>query len=112
MSDMAEVIRLHSKFGRDEKGQNCRYCGYHYGNNAGRELHEQAAFHIAAALSAAGFGPVQEAREVAWERCIDHVLVSCTHVTATAEAWRHERLTSDLNEVKAANPYRLEDLDK
>ena len=92
MSDMADIIR-----------DAVEWTPYWTDDPA---THQDPYQNAAAALSAAGFGPVQAAQKAAWERCIDHVLVSCTYVTATAELWRHKRLVSDLNEVKAANPYQ------
>lgn len=94
MNDMADVLVVHQR----QNASSC-LCGW-------SELGKSHPAHQAASLSAAGVGPVREAQEGAWERCIDHVLVSCTYVTATAALWRHKRLISDLNEVKAANPYR------
>ena len=62
MKTMAEVIMLHSPIGRDENGQYCKACNHRYGYAADRQLHQQASAHIAEELSAAGFGPVQEAK--------------------------------------------------
>ena len=64
MSDMADVIRIHSQIGRDENGQYCKGCGNHYGYAAERTLHRKASAHVAHMLSAAGFGPVQEAPDL------------------------------------------------
>jgi len=60
---MAEEILTHSQIGRDENGQYCKGCGHRLGYAAERELHHRASAHVAAALSAAGFGPVREAAE-------------------------------------------------
>jgi hypothetical protein len=58
---MAEEISLHSQIGRDEKGQYCTGCNHRYGYAAQRGLNLQACEHVAAMLTAAGFGPVKAA---------------------------------------------------
>lgn len=67
MSGMAEVLLIHSPIGRDENGQYCKGCNHPYGYAAERTLHQRACDHIAAMLTAAGFGPVKEAGAVALE---------------------------------------------
>ena len=61
MSDMADVLRKHIEFTFDDESRLFRCeCGLWMAD-------EDRADHLAAALSAAGFGPVQEARAEALE---------------------------------------------
>jgi len=62
---MAEEISLHSQIGRDENGQYCTGCNHRYGFAAERGLNLQACEHVAAMLTAAGFGPVKAAQAAA-----------------------------------------------
>jgi hypothetical protein len=68
---MAEEISLHSQIGRDEKGQYCTGCNHRYGYAAERGLNLQACEHVAAMLTAAGFGPVKAAQAEALRGAAD-----------------------------------------
>jgi hypothetical protein len=68
---MAEEISLHSQIGRDEKGQYCTGCNHRYGYAAERGLNLQACEHVAAMLTAAGFGPVKAAQAEALRAAAD-----------------------------------------
>ena len=70
---MAEEIMLHSPIGRDEQGQYCKACNHRYGYAADRALHQRASAHIAAALSAAGFGLVADAKAEALSKVADTI---------------------------------------
>jgi len=59
VSGMADVTFMHSQMGLDDRGRYCKACGAHYGHAAETELHRRASAHVAAMLTAAGFGPVQ-----------------------------------------------------
>jgi hypothetical protein len=67
VSGMADVIRMHSQMGLDEKGRYCKACNVSYGHSAERELRRSASDHVAAMLTAADYGDVEEAKAQAWD---------------------------------------------
>ena len=96
MSDMANVLRLHHMSHADwdehEVAVIC-HCGAEVvGQDDGEEsyLQEEALYatHLAAALSAAGFGPVKEAKAEALEWVADDFGVNLTNMSGPRiRAW-------------------------
>ena len=67
MSDMADVLVLHGDYlWRSATAWEC-VCGHQIPSGPVTGVRESFAAHQAAALSAAGFGPVQEAKREAWD---------------------------------------------
>jgi hypothetical protein len=101
MSDMADVIRIHSQIGRDERGQYCKGCQHRYGYGAERVLGQRACEHVAQELSAAGFGPVQAARAEALRKA------AAVGWDAAVAAMTYEDGTP-VEVAQNSNPYRTE----
>lgn len=98
MSDMADVLNAHEMdYTYDGKQTGCS-CG-HWQARGPVSAHADLAAHQAAALSAAGFGPVQEAQEVAWAAGYDK--------GTDLAAWAISNRT-DMDRPDTTNPYRTE----
>ena len=103
MSGMADVLRAHwsASTHTDSKPfvDKCDGCGaviFSWGDPTVADGYERLAAHQAAALSAAGFGPVQEARAEAWDEAVDEA----------DRQWQIGHASASI--LNADNPYRTE----
>lgn len=67
MSDMMDVLAQHGIYGFNGREISCGCLA-----RGPWFTHREYSVHVAAALSAAGFGPVQEARAEAWDEGMLH----------------------------------------
>jgi hypothetical protein len=92
MSDMADVLHQHQDSQAANGGRYC-ICGNWEGPWTGNGF----AAHQAAALTTAGFGPVQAARAEAWDEAVNEA----------DRQWQIGHASAAI--LKADNPYRTED---